>query len=291
MAQNVLAQPTLWFDAISSPTSVWNGTAYVLESESDNIRLQNYTTVSGDFIGIGASATGIVPIGTIQVLVNESPISDIHGNTIFTVTGSSVQYDVWQLPAGETNVDFFVSATASSTTTLTIVPEVQPQPVANNGSLTIAANSGPHVTPTSFTESGSPITPTSVAIVSGPSHGTAIVSGISIDYTPDVDFNGADSFTYNGVYGGLTSNTATINIFVDPVPTPPSVLLRWSDDGGHNWSNEIIASAGEIGETSQRVIFRRLGSTRRNTGLDRIFEISGDDYNQVALVGASINDG
>lgn len=71
----------------------------------------------------------------------------------------------------------------------------------------------------------------------------------------------------------------------------PLVQLRWSDDGGHNWSNTQEASTGAIGQTAQRVIFRRIGSTRRNTGLDRIFEISGESPVQVALVGASVGDG
>lgn len=70
-----------------------------------------------------------------------------------------------------------------------------------------------------------------------------------------------------------------------------SVRLRWSDDGGHTWSNAEQASMGDVGQTAQRVIFRRIGSTRRNTGLDRIFEISSDYPQQVALIGASIGDG
>lgn len=89
---------------------------------------------------------------------------------------------------------------------------------------------------------------------------------------------------------GCFSDSITI-AFPSLAPIPNKVFLTWSDDGGHNWANRVIASAGFVGDTAQRVIFRRLGSTKRNTGLDRIFEVSGDDYNQVALVGASLNDG
>ena len=71
----------------------------------------------------------------------------------------------------------------------------------------------------------------------------------------------------------------------------PYVELKWSDDGGHNWSNSQTASTGSTGQTAERVIFRRIGSTRRNTGLDRIFELSSDSMVQVALVRASIADG
>lgn len=74
-----------------------------------------------------------------------------------------------------------------------------------------------------------------------------------------------------------------------PVDANPQVVLRWSDDGGHTWSHEVFESAGPIGATAKRVMFRRLGSTRRLTGLDRIFELSSTDPFKVALMGAEIN--
>jgi hypothetical protein len=79
--------------------------------------------------------------------------------------------------------------------------------------------------------------------------------------------------------------------FFVPDPPFPEMILKWSDDGGHTFANRQIQSMGAIGQTAQRVIFRRIGSTRRNKGLDRIFEISSDAMVQVCLVGASIDDG
>ena len=49
----------------------------------------------------------------------------------------------------------------------------------------------------------------------------------------------------------------------------PQLILRWSDDGGYTWSNEMSISLGLIGTRKTRAIFRRLGKSR-----DRIFEIS-----------------
>lgn len=74
----------------------------------------------------------------------------------------------------------------------------------------------------------------------------------------------------------------------DPVNTNPQLMLRWSDDGGHNWSNTTTVSAGRIGETARRAMFRRLGSTRRDSGLDRYFELSSTDQFKVALIGAEL---
>ena len=62
-----------------------------------------------------------------------------------------------------------------------------------------------------------------------------------------------------------------------PQGTAPQIVARYSDDGGHTWSNAIIRPAGPPGATAQRVMFKRLGSTRRGQGLDSIFELSSSD--------------
>lgn len=73
-----------------------------------------------------------------------------------------------------------------------------------------------------------------------------------------------------------------------PDGTDPLVVLKWSDDGGRNWSKEFFAHAGKSGETARRVKFNRLGSTRRNSGLDRIFELSSSDNFLARLIGAEL---
>lgn len=62
---------------------------------------------------------------------------------------------------------------------------------------------------------------TSLAIVSGPSHGAASVSGTSIRYTPDQNFNGADGLTYRVCDAGGRCATAQVSITVRPVNDPP----------------------------------------------------------------------
>jgi len=42
----------------------------------------------------------------------------------------------------------------------------------------------------------------------------------------------------------------------------PQIVLTYSDDGGHRWSNEIWRSMGGIGETRARVVWRKLGQFR-----------------------------
>ena len=67
----------------------------------------------------------------------------------------------------------------------------------------------------------------------------------------------------------------------------PQVMLRWSDDGGHSWSNEHLASMGSIGEYGRRVFWRRLGMTMKLR--DRVYEISGTDPVKIAIMGAELN--
>jgi hypothetical protein len=66
----------------------------------------------------------------------------------------------------------------------------------------------------------------------------------------------------------------------------PQVMLRWSDDGGHTWSNEHWRSMGAIGETGKRVIWRRLGMTLKLR--DRVYELSGTDPVKIAIMGAEL---
>jgi outer membrane protein assembly factor BamB len=66
----------------------------------------------------------------------------------------------------------------------------------------------------------------------------------------------------------------------------PQVMLRWSDDGGHTWSNEHWAGIGKMGEYGFRAFWRRLGMT--NKLRDRVYEVSGTDPVKIAIMGAEL---
>lgn len=74
-----------------------------------------------------------------------------------------------------------------------------------------------------------------------------------------------------------------------PDGTNPQVVLEWSDDGGHNYAQQRLIAAGPPGATAMRVRATRLGSTRRNSGLDRIFRLSSTDPFPVCLIGAELD--
>jgi hypothetical protein len=74
----------------------------------------------------------------------------------------------------------------------------------------------------------------------------------------------------------------SIDLYVEP-----QVMLRWSDDGGHTWSNEHWQSMGTQGGYGTRVFWRRLGMTLKLR--DRVYEISGTDPVKIAIMGAELH--
>lgn len=64
----------------------------------------------------------------------------------------------------------------------------------------------------------------------------------------------------------------------------PQLVLRYSNDGGHTWSNEKTAALGKVGEYGARARFTRLGS-----GRNRVWEISCADPVKWAVFGAVLD--
>lgn len=78
---------------------------------------------------------------------------------------------------------------------------------------------------------------------------------------------------WSGLQTGLSVQYG--QLVIDPpaiAPREPQVMLRWSDDGGHTWSNEYPAGAGMRGDFRRRVEWRRMGRTR-----DRVYELAVTD--------------
>lgn len=61
----------------------------------------------------------------------------------------------------------------------------------------------------------------------------------------------------------------------------PKMMLRYSDDGGHTWSNRREATMGKIGQYGARAKWNRLGR-----GRNRVFEVSVTDPVKRVILGA-----
>jgi hypothetical protein len=61
----------------------------------------------------------------------------------------------------------------------------------------------------------------------------------------------------------------------------PKIILDWSDDGGHTWSNARYLSIGGIGEYGYRCLAHHLGTSR-----NRVFRVRASDPVKFVLLEA-----
>jgi VCBS repeat-containing protein len=98
--------------------------------------------------------------------------------------------------------------------------------------------------------------------VANPGHGTVTLNANgSFTYTPEANYNGSDSFTYQAYDGSLYSNTATVTITVNAVNDAPSFTTgpdqNVLEDAGlqtvNTWATSL--SAGPSNESGQVLDF------------------------------------
>ena len=90
-------------------------------------------------------------------------------------------------------------------------------------------------------------------------------------------------------YGWIIHNRLQVDMATgvglnDGQGADPIVLLDWSNDGGHTWSNQHPASMGRIGEYRARARWNRLGRAR-----DRVYRITITDPVPRVILGAALN--
>jgi hypothetical protein len=111
-------------------------------------------------------------------------------------------------------------------------------------------------------------------------------SGVGLNLYPAYD--GKEKITTEAGFYIITEGGEylTTTAYPEAPGYNPQAMLRWSDDGGHTWSNEHWTSMGKIGEYGRRIIWRRLGMTQKLR--DRVYEVSGSDPVKIAIMGAEL---
>src|SRR5207244_495386 len=109
-------------------------------------------------------------------------------------------------------------------------------------------------------------------VLSQPSHGALSGTGANLTYTPVLDYNGSDSFTYRVNDGTANSNTATVTITVREVNDTPSA----SDDSKNVTGNSVLTfpaadlttndSTGPANEVAQTLTVTAVTSTGSTHG-------------------------
>jgi uncharacterized repeat protein (TIGR01451 family) len=208
-----------------------------------------YTVVDGE----GGSATGTVDVrvncapvaGPVDVALNQDTWVDVavllHAHDtdddVLTVTatgaaghgtveagpGDTVRYTPAPAYRGPDEFTYTVSdphgATATGTVSVTVLPVNHPPSVSGVSVTT------PEDTPVALDVLAGASDPDddllSVASVTRPAHGTAVVSGGGIVYTPAADYHGRDTFRYVVTDGNGGTAQARARITVTPVNDPP----------------------------------------------------------------------
>jgi len=141
-------------------------------------------------------------------------------------------------------------------------------PAANNQAITVNKNTQQAITLTATDPNNDPLTYT---VLTQPAHGTLTGTAPNLNYNPDTDYVGADSFTFKANDGTVDSNTATVSITVEDVSScttilpisgvtasgyqlgnPPSnaidadLITRWANDGVGSWISADLGSTQNI---------------------------------------------
>ena len=218
-------------------------------AENDAINTNEDTSTGGSVFSDNGSGSDSDPEGDSFSVVEVNGSSSNVGNQITLPSGSKVtinsngtfSYEPAENFFGSESVTYLIEDTSGdsdpvlsqATVTFIVAPQNDP-PVANNDSyntdedtpLTISA---PGILDNDDDVEGDGL---SVALINGGAatvgssfdvgNGTITVQGNgSLTYTPDPNFSGTDSFTYQANDGAANSNTATVVIVVDPVNDPP----------------------------------------------------------------------
>jgi hypothetical protein len=120
----------------------------------------------------------------------------------------------------------FVQSNAFGSTEYQVSTAIYPgpapagSPVSTSDTYTFAEDSGAHVL--TILANDLNVAGGTVSITSTPSFGTAVLNPDgTVTYTPNLNFTGADSFTYKVTVGTQTSDFATVSLNVTAVNDPP----------------------------------------------------------------------
>jgi outer membrane autotransporter protein len=210
-----------------TPTSAgtYNFTLHLVDAATQTADKTYQLVVNAPAIALTPTT---VPQGKVGVAYTPTTLSASGGNAPYTysVTSGAVPAGLTLNPAGVLSgtptaagpFNFTVTATDrfnfqgsqiySGTTD-------QQVPIVVNGATNVAANGSATI---AVTSSGGPIT--SVAVTQSPTHGTAVVNGLNVVYTPATNYFGADTLQYTASGPGGTSTPATESITVVPGPVP-----------------------------------------------------------------------
>ncbi|MDK1252891.1 autotransporter domain-containing protein [Cronobacter dublinensis] len=185
-----------------------------------------------DYAVSSVTLTPVTAHAAATVTVNGSPVA----------SGSASQ--AITLSVGANNIGIIVTAEDGTPKTYNVIVQRSEQrPVAGNVTAQVAANS--NANPVTLALSGGAAT--SVSLVTPPSHGVVVVSGLSVTYTPLTGYTGSDSFVYHASNSAGDSADATVSLTIlapTAVTIAPASGALPAATTGSAWSQTLSATGG-----------------------------------------------
>lgn len=182
-----------------------------------------------DLVTIG-QASYDPTLGTLSVTASSS---DTAAPPVLTAAFSGARYDLSGgqvvvpgliAPPGKVRVLSSAAGAAELAVSAMVASAVPTgMPVASNDSFSLAEDSGPHNLNVLFNDSGTD--GGTLTITGAPRLGTAVLNADNtVTYTPNLNAQGGDAFTYTVTVGSQVSNTGNVTLDIIPVNDAPTAV-------------------------------------------------------------------
>jgi VCBS repeat-containing protein len=186
-------------------------------ANDDRVTTNVGTPVTIDVAANDTDADGNLDVATAWAILGPSHGTvEYYGDGLlrYTPNGDDVDSDTFTY-----SISDYDGLSDTAEVTITVNP-VNDAPEADDQAVSTDEDTAVGITLTGSDVDGDTLT---FSVVDGPAHGTLTGSGADLTYTPDANFNGADSFTFTTNDGELDSSLATVSITVNPVNDEPTV--------------------------------------------------------------------
>jgi len=207
---------------------------------------------------------GNAPYSAITVTGLPTGLAYTAGTPSATITGTPTQNGSFSVTASATDSSTPTPVTKTQTFTLTVGQAV---PVAVADSANTSANHAVTI-PVTVNDTGAI---TSIAVATGAAHGTAVVSGLNVVYTPTTNYFGSDSFTYTTTGPGGTSGAATVTVTITALAVPTSPPQSASVQPGQSVTLHVGAAAANGPITAVTITAAPASGTAVVSGSDIVY--------------------
>lgn len=190
---------------------------------------------------VTAPVNGTTSVNTGTGVITYTPTANFNGTDTFTYTVEDVFSSVSNLATVTVNVSAVNDAPVA-------IADIANTAEDNPVSIEVATNDTDVDSADAMPDS---LDTASITIVSGPAYGSAAVVDGEVVYTPQLDYNGSDSFTYTiDDASGATSNVATVLVNVTGVndlPTAEADSTSVAEDGSVDI--DVLANDSDVDGT------------------------------------------